>query len=357
LNRLPFFAGRNLGIGLVSLAFAAILAACGGGSNGPVGTLPVSVASATPVSAPTSVATLAPASASTTAPVAANTAQAIAVPATVGVTGTFTLPAAASVPANTNVAFTATTTTPANTIALSSLGRRVQDATTSQLTVLLYEIFEFTNPTNSPVAYPAYPAFSFTLPATYNVAAGEYYMAFYNGSSWQRPITTAGTVSGQTITFAPPAGSPTYNANTYYGFALYYQPFAAPTPAPIPSYQPTSAPSAAPSAAPSGAPNASPSPSPPPGALAATPTTLNFGSIGTSQTLTVSQPNYAGTFSVDASSCAPAGATAYVTVSGPSPNFIVTSNAVGTCNLTVTGGGTGSLTIPVTVSTLSVGVQ
>jgi hypothetical protein len=344
-------------VAALAIASGAILAACGSGSTAPI---PVGVTA--PVTGPAAVPTLQPASVSTTQPLAANSAQTIAIPSVGGATSSFALPAAAALPTGTVLDLSASTTPSIpGVVSLTSVGRHVLDASTSQITILLYELYGFSNPTNSPVTFPAYPALTFTLPSFYTLSAGDYYLAYFNGSTWQRPITAPGTVNGQTISFAAPPGAPTYLANVTYGFALYYQPFAAPAPAPVNTSTPT------------------PSPTGSPGAIAANPSSFDFGNIGaaSAQTLALTQVNGSPTFSVDASNCAlpaptpspaptssPASPaptssptpTSIVSISGTSPNFTVTPNAPGNCTLTVTGAGQ-TLSIPVIVTSLSLVAQ
>jgi len=355
--KLPLTARRFAPVAAIAIAGTMLLTACSAATTGP-----------TPITAPASVPLLAAASASISQPVAA-TAQSVAVPSVSGASGTFALPAAVALPPNTTFALTASTSTPAassSVLSLSSTGRSVLDATTAQISVLEYELFGFSNPTNASISFPSFPALTFTLPAFYTLSAGDYYVAYYNGHSWQRPVTAPGTVSGQTISFAAPAGAPTYLAGITYAFALYYQPFAAPTPAPVdtstptpaPTPAPTTAPTAKPTAAPTAAPSASPTatptatPAPTPGPISANPSALNFGNVGSAfaQTLTLTQAN-GSTFTINSSTCS-----AFVSVSGTSPAFTVTPNAAGTCSLTVTGSGK-TLTVPVTVTTLAVTAQ
>jgi hypothetical protein len=81
------------------------------------------------------------------------------------------------------------------------------------------------------------------------------------------------------------------------------------------------------------------------------PTTLSLSTVGQSQSVTVSDAGYGGTFVVS-------GCSGIVTTSGPSSGaLLVTAAAAGTCTLTVADANDSTATIAITVSTLSVPVQ
>jgi len=121
---------------------------------------------------------------------------------------------------------------------------------------------------------------------------------------------------------------------------------------PAPTSTPT--PTASPTPTPSPAPTASPTPS----LVKAVPAALSFETTGpaTATTVTLSEPNYAGTF-VESDTCAPGGGTviATVTPTTAATQFSVTAENAGTCALTFTDahGNTAHVPVSVTLTTLT----
>jgi hypothetical protein len=356
--------GRGISAAAIMIVSAAVFTACNGSSTEAV--------PRTGATGPATVPQLTAASAATSVPVAAAPA-AVAAPPVGGVTATLSLPAAAALPPNTTLSLTSSTTTPAASTgitSLSSFGRSIKDASSSQITTLVYEFFGFSNPTNTAISFPSFPALSFTLPSFYTLATGgDYYVAYYNGTAWQRPVTSPGVVSGQTITFTAPAGAPTYLANVTYGFALYYQPFAAPTPAPVntatPATTPTPIASATPTPTPTPTPVAAtptptPTPTPAPGTITSSLTTLDFGNTDPTQTLSfaLSQANVASpTFTIGGTCTSAIATVGQPTAVGSTQVYVVAPHGVGTCNIVATGANNQTITIPVIVTSLSVVAQ
>jgi hypothetical protein len=362
--------------GSVLIAIAA-LAACSGGSSSPP---PFTSPTAAPT-APASVPSLAPATAATAVPlsVSSSSPQTVAIPPAAGLSGSIVLPAA-NLPAGTTLNVQTTTVPPAGVPALS-IGRHTLSTSTG-IQALYFQGLEF----SATSTFPAYPAFSITLPSGYNPALGSFNLAFFNGTSWTEPIGTPATVSGGQLQFAGAAGPVTYQANQFYYFALYYTQ-TPPSPSPVPTATPTSSPPASPSAtpissptaAPTGSPTAvptaspssvptatptaSPTPSPVPtaGPLTATPNVLSFLGIDPSlaQNVMVSSAFFTGTFT--ASACVPSGTNPPAVVASVSSvdangNFMVTPQAAGACTIDVSDG-TRHVSVSVTVATSSLTVQ
>jgi hypothetical protein len=336
----------RLWVGPIFLACAA-LAACNGGSSTPP---PFSTGTATPT-APPAVPTLAPAAAATSVPLASGSApaQPIAIPPAAGLSGSFTLPAA-TLPANTTLAVTTTTTIPAGVTPLSA-GRRVR-STSSGLEVLYYQGLQF----NQSVTFPAFPAFSIALPSGYNTSQGVFELAFYDGNGWTYPLGSAGVPNGQTLTFSSASGPVTYQADRAYYFALYYAPTPpAPTPTPTATPVPTASPTPTPG------PTSTPTPTPTPGPLSAAPSALAFNGTGSdlAQTVTISESFATGPFTASACVSTPAAANPVASVSAVAANgtFTVTPTAPGACTITVTDANQQQTHVAVTVATSSLTIK
>jgi hypothetical protein len=116
----------------------------------------------------------------------------------------------------------------------------------------------------------------------------------------------------------------------------------APTSTPVPTASPTPTPTA----------------SPTPSLVKAVPAALSFETTGpaTGTTVTITEPNYAGTF-VESDTCAPSGGAviATVTPTTAATQFSVTAENAGTCVLTFTDahGNTAHVPVSVTLTTLT----
>lgn len=341
-----------------------------------------------PATAPSAVPTLAPASASTTTSLAASggapAPQSVSIPQVDGLSGSVTLPAA-TIPAGTTLQATTSTVAPSGIAALGA-ARHTLDVS-SGTTVLAYEGLAFSNT----LTFPSSPALTFVLPSTYQPSLGTYLVAFWNGSSWTAPYGTAGTVSGQQVSFASVPASVTYTARQFYFFALYYQP-TPPSPAPVPSATATAtaSPSPAPSATAtatasasptasatptasaspvaSASPTATPSPTPTPtvGPLSVGPASLAFTGTGSDLTanVQVSSAYYTGNFYASACvtpspSPAPSASPSPVATVGAvaSGVFTVTPQSVGTCTIDVSDDLNRHVSLPVSVATTSLTIQ
>jgi hypothetical protein len=118
---------------------------------------------------------------------------------------------------------------------------------------------------------------------------------------------------------------------------------------------PSAAPTLAPTPVPTPAPTATPTPAPTPGIVTANPTSLTFTAAGAAaaQSFSVSESNYAGTFSAAASGGDPT--TVSISISGNS--VTVTPNHAGTTTIVVTGGNGNTVSVPVGITTTSITVQ
>lgn len=130
------------------------------------------------------------------------------------------------------------------------------------------------------LTFPAWPAFTFDLPASLGVSSGSLYVAWYNPANGQGWTTLAGpaTAAGKNAyTFAAAPGPVTFVAGTTYAFVLFSttQILTVPTPTPSPTATATATPtaSAAPTHTPTPTPTstatATPTPTPTPTAIAA----------------------------------------------------------------------------------------
>ncbi|MDQ2679869.1 MAG: hypothetical protein M3Y21_02435 [Candidatus Eremiobacteraeota bacterium] len=117
-----------------------------------------------------------------------------------------------------------------------------------------------------------------------------------------------------------------------------------------PTVPPTSPPTVPPTAPPTTPPTTAPSP----GAVSVAPSSLAFLGTGSSQTqtITASEPNFAGTFTAGNTCAAIATVAAHP---GSTTSFDVTPIAAGTCNLVVTGAPGQSQSVAITITTTSVG--
>ena len=196
------------------LGLALLLAACGGGGGSAV-SAPVPG----PVCAAASCATASVALGSSAS------AQTVALPNLAGFAGTLTLPAGATIPAGTMLQLTVQTV-PGGVAALQSELRRpaAVGTTDAQLYVVLQP--------SQTIALPAFPSFSFTLPAAANAGLDEY-VAFYDGAQngYQTLYGPARAVGG-VVTFTGSSAPLVLAAGQTYVFALYGVAAAGPVAAP-----------------------------------------------------------------------------------------------------------------------------
>jgi hypothetical protein len=129
--------------------------------------------------------------------------------------------------------------------------------------------------------------------------------------------------------------------------------FTTPAPTATPTVAPTPVPTPVPT--PTLKPTPTPTPVPTPGIVIANPTSLTFTAAGAAaaQSFSVSESNYAGTFSAVASGGDPTAVS--ISVSGNS--VTVTPNHAGTTNIIVAGGNGNTVSVPVGITTTSITIQ
>jgi hypothetical protein len=152
--------------------------------------------------------------------------------------------------------------------------------------------------------------------------------------------TNAATATFGVVVSGLPSTSPQPSATP--------QSSSTPTPAPSPTATPTPSPTATPTPVPTPTPSPSPSPTPTPAPVIASPTAVALTSIGATQTVTVSETGYAGSFT--AVSMDPAVATVSP---GSGTSFTVTAVVAGTTSISFTSsnGTLGSVGVTVTTTT------
>ncbi|HTX57251.1 MAG TPA: hypothetical protein VMD47_09115 [Candidatus Acidoferrales bacterium] len=204
------------------------------------------------------------------------------------------------------------------------------------------------------------PAFSFTFSGT---LSGNIYLVFYNPASvtntddgWS-VISGPAAPSANSVTFGAETISPplTLVASTTYVFAVVETSTALPSPSPSPTSSSSS--------------SATPSPTPSPTATASTPglslgpvvtnpTSLSFIAAGASyaQNLDISQTNFTGSYS-EGDNCSGIATVSPTSNSGGAAVYAVTPVAAGTCQVTVTGGGSMQAVVGVIVTTSTVIVR
>jgi hypothetical protein len=297
---------------LAAFAVAAAMTACGGGS---VATSPL--ASPTP---PPSV------------NVASSTTGPTVVPALAsgGVTATGSL--AASNVATTilaDLAVAPPSGVPALSISRANAASRTFTADTSSDTPLAYESF------GAPVAVTIAAGSSLTFSLSSVTVGVNYFLAYYNGTAWVAPFAGPGVVSGTSVTVSP-VPSFSIAANGQATFAL----FSSPAVPPVTSL-----------------------------------TTVSFDVTATPapQTISVSEPNFAGAFTpsmtctASPSGQSPASSAFVAQISptqatpasaGASVAFTITPGLeTGTCSLTFSDGSRSSAAVTVTTSGSTLGVS
>jgi hypothetical protein len=291
-----------------------VLASCGGGGGNTVALTPA----VTPQTAATATQTVA-------------IASSIALPAAGGLSGTLGLAAASSFPVGTTVTSVVTNVPP---LALPPLSRarRIDSVVPSQVTSYLTLVFSNT------VTLAQLPSFALTIPAADVLPNTNYFLAFYdplrpslgwqNGFEGPAPAATSLNFSG--------SGAITFVAGVVYGFGLYAQSIAAPAPTPAPSIAPLAA----------------------PGALAASATSLSFGSTGTqnNQLLTITD-SVATTAITESDNCSGIATLTGSALASNARTFTVSPLANGLCSATFADSNGASIGVGITVNVTNVGVQ
>jgi len=200
-------------------------------------------------------------------------------PSVAGSSGSLTLPAGTQAPAGTALQVTLQTNS-AGTVALQSAQRRSSavGSTNAQLYVVL-------QPSHT-VTLPAFPAFAFTVPPALVLPNESEYLAFYDpAQNGYRTLAGPVTVANGVLSFAASPGPVTFSGGQTYVFVLYGVPAV-------------------------------------PGNPVASPSSVGFNLTGQTQIVTVSEPNYSGTFTATSSN---ASIVSVAAVSGSS--FILTAGA------------------------------
>ncbi len=267
-----------------ALGLALLLAACGGGGSG----------APTPSFAGGSFCGTASCATSSAAVASSASAQTVALPSLSGFAGALTFPGGTQAPSGATVQL-AVETAPGDVAALQSHLRRpaAVGVTSAQLYVVL-------RPAQT-IVLPAFPAFSFTLPAALANAGLDEYLAFYDAQSGYRVLYGPVRAAGGVVTFGGSSAPLTLLAGQTYVFALYG---VAPPSAPV-----------------------------------ASPSSVAFVAPGQTQTVTVSEPNYGGSFGARSSNAAIVTVTP---VSGTS--FILTAGATAGATTVVVTDGAGRAT-------------
>ena len=304
----------------------AILAACGGGggSSGtstPGGPLPPGGPTSAPTVAPSqdfsstdAVAIPSPAPGATTVPVPlASDAS--------GASANAAIPASASVPADTTVASTFSSTGDSSLPALS-IRRSVASVRglreDGHKTIIAYLKLQF----SADVTLPQAPAFTFVVPGTLPTNGVSYWLAFIDplraAAGWQAGfegpavVTAAQTSSGKPgtqLAFASNGQPITFVANQRYYFAVYAVGSTVSTPTPVPSTVPSN-----------------PPPENHPGQMGVTPRNIQFASVTDSpQPVTFVQQGFSGPFTLHGD------CTGIVNTSGASPTWTITPVGQGRC--------------------------
>jgi len=306
----------------------AVLAACGGGggssSTAPNSPVPPADTSA-PVSAPQSFS----ASDAVAIPSAApgDTSVPVRLPSDPsGASANAAFPTNASIPPDTTVAATYSTSADASAPALAARARQtasrnVRDggATTSGIKPIAYLKLQF----SADVSLPQAPAFSFVVPGTFTTNGVTYWLGLYDplheAAGWQKSfegpatVSAAQTASGKTATkfdFASNGKPITFSANETYYLVLFAVGANAATPTPVPSSVPSNPPH-----------DSKPAP------VVASPANIQFPTVTTSSPvpLTFSQQGFTGPFQLHGD------CTGIVNTNGASPTWTITPVGQGRC--------------------------
>lgn len=318
-----------------ALLCAGASAACGGGGSSVGGITPPGGVTTTPASTPTPTPTPTPPSTTQstgTAPIT-SAATSAPIPSAGGYSGTLQFPSS-------NASGTVTLSLTTSTVAppdLAPLARKNGDRRATLPTgsaALLYE--SLTSPVT--ITFSATPQIDVTLPAAVSTAGVQFFIAVYDPAvkAWQEPVAGPATVSGQNITFASASTAFTLQAGMTYTLALYESPTVQTTPTPTPAATPT--------------PTATPSYS-----LTAAPASLSFNDgLGSTYAQYFQVTNGTGPYAASGydTSVVSVQVSAYDAAS-----FEVVPLAAGTTSITVTDADGATMSVPITVTTISGGIQ
>lgn len=310
-------------------AIAIIVAGCGGGGGstggGSLPATPVPTATAAPTATPTPAVTAPPEP--TPSPFALSTS----VPAA---SGTLTLPlpspaasfsgstviTIANPPASTSVTVSYSNSPPGGVSTLTV--PRKTDSIAGGATIA-YTCYS----SNNAITLTSAPVFNYTLPSAYFVPGASFWLAAYDGTSWNSGYAGPGVVSGTTISFTG-AFVPQITS-TPVCVALYSLSNLEPPP---------------------------PTPSPTPAALIAAPSSLAFTSAGSGNSQTVQIIDPSGSSSITESDTCSTGTIATV-VDGGGGIYEVTPLSAGSCTATFKNAAGASVGVPISVTVSQVIVQ
>jgi hypothetical protein len=351
-RRLPY-------LGAALLFFSGV-AGCGGGGGGGSGgsgfTQPPVVN--TPSPTPAITATPLPTSATTSISIGTSSSATGSLgPISGGYASSVTLPSAS---AATTLNMSMSVAPPAGSVGLQNLFRHPRTIGGQNLTSIAY----VTVTSAVAVTFDSMPTFTITLPFAASTLGSYTYVAYYDPTAtppqgWVT-IEGPGAPAGNALTFSS-SSSTQFKAGVTYYFVFFAAATAVPsptatagptgTPSSSPAVTPTPAPTATPSQGATSTPTPTPTPSAPP--VFASVTSLAFEAVGVAfeQQFTVSQQGYAGPYALSGINAAVATAQ----ISGST--VTVTPVAAGSTSLIVTGSGGRTVTIPISVTTLSIPVQ
>ena len=334
---------RHVRGAFLSAAVFALSGCGGGGTASSSGSPPTAAPTPTPV--PTATPPVVSSSAGT---VSSNGPTTVFLPpAAGGVSGSLLLTAAST---TATIALTLSAAPPAGAPALQSDHRMVR-AIGAPATGLAY----LTARSSADVSFNSTFGANISVPGT--VSGAEYLVMFdpANPNAGWTLVSGPGTAAaGIARGLGNIALSFTQGAT--YDFALISTgaTLTLPSPSPTPSAPPSPTPTPTATATPTPIPTQTPTPTPPPVVVSIP--SLQFLGAGSAyaKTIVVTQANYNGQFALGGASCNGIAATDVTT---SLQNFTITPLAAGTCTYTLTGGGGAQTTLPVTVTTLTVGGQ
>ena len=342
---------RRLRSALLSAAVLA-LSSCGGGGSGSTGPVPAP----TPTPAPTATPPVVSTSTGTVSP--SGPTAVVLPPAAGGVSGSITLTAAS---AATTVALTLSATPPSGAPALQSDGRLTRTIGASAIGLAYV-----TARSSADVSFNSTFGANIAVPGPVNGA--EYLVMYDPGdprAGWTLVSVPGTAAAGIAVGFGNVVMSFAKDATYVFALIATQSSLTLPLPSPTPSATPAATASPTPTATPSPPtqtfnpvpqPTATPvpTPTPTPAPVVVNVPSLRFLGAGSAfvTTISVTQANYNGMFVLSGTSC---NGIASADTTSSAQNFTITPVAAGTCSYTLTGGGGAQTSLPVTVTTVTVG--
>jgi hypothetical protein len=188
---------------------------------------------------------------------------------------------------------------------------------------------------------------------TYNgtpVGAGATVFAYARNTS-NTLVASASQAIPYTSTPTSATSTPAPGPTPTPGSVVTPTPSATPTPGPVVIPTPSATPSAVPTPKPSATPT--PAPTPTPGAITPSSSSLSFFAAGDVHSVTLSQPNYSGAFTVTTVSGDPSAVTA--SVAGNTVTIVALH--AGSTSVVITGGAGSSVAVPATVSSTAITIR